>query len=440
MIGALIFCVLAASGMGKVFRQRLSQTWHCTLTKAQLTTSDLQHDQIPRNEQIKPENSLTTCISGYEGLEYLNNQSICTSDHADSMNEDPDSGNDHSISENYSISMNNHTISANDQLISENGQLSPSKQDENLGLENLPLLLDHVKEEVDDESENVRFDADVCDERAKEEEDTSMIYDLDTVAADTMVGADNECSIGADDVDHDKVMTLLKVNEHEGTDSDEYPFPCSMCSRAFETKNGLVQHQNKMHKHPGSKSQKYNDEYPFPCSMCSRGFETKNGLAQHQNKMHKHPGSKSQKYICRFCHKSFHRSRNPSKALFSHEARVCRKNPGSNANMTVRHLPSDEYPHACSMCSEAFKTETGLTQHQNRIHKCKEQSNTKLDIGALGMMVCSICGKYCLSERAFRLHRTQQHGITGNHSNSIFFCDLNIMQISNHICCNMVRI
>ncbi|XP_040072218.1 zinc finger protein 665-like isoform X4 [Ixodes scapularis] len=141
----------------------------------------------------------------------------------------------------------------------------------------------------------------------------------------------------------------------ERIDTDERPFKCLACPKAFRTKSSLKVHERY-----------HSDEKPFECPYCPKAFQTKSRLT-----VHKISHSDKRPFKCPSCPKAF--KSKPSLAM--HKRFHCDKRPFKcpscpkafkiNSHLTTHKLShSDERPFKCPTCLKAFQMKSSLAKHK----------------------------------------------------------------------------
>ncbi|XP_059137828.1 zinc finger protein 582 [Peromyscus eremicus] len=146
--------------------------------------------------------------------------------------------------------------------------------------------------------------------------------------------------------------------QHQRVHSGEKPYECKDCAKAFSRSSQLIEHQRI---HTGEK--------PYQCKDCGKAFNRISHLKVHHRI---HTGEKP--YLCKECGKTFsHRSQliqhqtvHTGKKLF--ECKDCGKafNQGSTL-IRHRRIHTGEKPYECKACGKTFRVNSQLKQHQ-RIH------------------------------------------------------------------------
>lgn len=204
----------------------------------------------------------------------------------------------------------------------------------------------------------------------------------------------------------------VEYKMHRKTHTIEKPHQCSMCGTAFTTKRNLEIH---ILKHDGKfqyecvpcnkrfymkihynhhMCQNHSDERPFKCEFCPKAFSLKKYLRMHFNKCHGPNKPKLKIRTCVACQKIFKeknkydahmfRMHNGPQPIYSTSTRPDEKaepnkiinckhcdqkflNPLSlKYHMSKSH--SDERTHQCTMCISSFTTEKYLQIHMDAVH------------------------------------------------------------------------
>ncbi|XP_076783699.1 zinc finger protein 582 [Arvicanthis niloticus] len=190
-----------------------------------------------------------------------------------------------------------------------------------------------------------------------------------------------------------------RLSQHENIHSGKKPYECKECGKAFNSGSNFIQHQRV---HTGEK--------PYACKDCAKAFSRSSQLIEHQRihtgekpyqcqecgkafsrishlKVHHRIHTGEKPYVCKECGKTFsHRSQliqhqtvHTGKKLF--ECKECRKafNQGSTL---IRHqrIHTGEKPYKCKACGKTFRVSSQLKQH-NRIHTGEKPYQ------------CKVCGK-----------------------------------------------
>ncbi|KAK9720360.1 Zinc-finger associated domain (zf-AD) [Popillia japonica] len=189
--------------------------------------------------------------------------------------------------------------------------------------------------------------------------------------------------------------TKQKLNSHRVRHTDERPFKCKICGKAFKQPLDVQQHEaghedtkrfvcdecGKSFKHKKTLSDHkigHTNQRNFECTTCGKRFMLKKCLDLH---MKKHLGLKP--YSCDICGKKFTVKMTWRNHLWIHTGEkpyaceICGKNFRQRACIT-RHMRihTGEAPYACKYCPEKFKYSQQL---QNHVMK-HEKNNAEFDV------------------------------------------------------------
>ncbi|XP_010584934.1 zinc finger protein 582 isoform X1 [Loxodonta africana] len=155
---------------------------------------------------------------------------------------------------------------------------------------------------------------------------------------------------------------------HQGIHTNEKPYKCKECGKAFKYGSRLIQHENI---HSGKK--------PYECKECGKAFNSGSNFIQHQRV---HTGEKP--YECKDCAKAFSRS----SQLIEHQrihtgekpyqCKECGKAFNRISHLKVHYrIHTGEKPYACKECGKTFSHRSQLIQHQTihtgkKLYECKE--------------------------------------------------------------------
>ncbi|XP_029426044.1 zinc finger protein 582 [Nannospalax galili] len=153
-----------------------------------------------------------------------------------------------------------------------------------------------------------------------------------------------------------------------GIHTNEKPYKCKECGKAFKYGSRLVQHENI---HSGKK--------PYECKECGKAFNSGSNFIQHQRV---HTGEKP--YECKDCAKAFSRS----SQLIEHQrihtgekpyqCKECGKAFNRISHLKVHYrIHTGEKPYVCKECGKTFSHRSQLIQHQTlhtgqKLYECKE--------------------------------------------------------------------
>ena len=134
-------------------------------------------------------------------------------------------------------------------------------------------------------------------------------------------------------------------------------FQCSLCSKTFGYKNGLIRHVRLTHV----------GEKPYQCNICQRRFGYKHILMEHQNL---HFGNRP--YACTLCDKRF----------------------AARSNL-IQHRLVHKKPLSCHMCNKRFDRDEQLRKH--------------LFAHPQSMLTCNFCGFAAVSQTDLNKHMMDKH-------------------------------
>ena len=163
-----------------------------------------------------------------------------------------------------------------------------------------------------------------------------------------------------------------KVCPDMRTHSNERPFSCTTCQKAFKAKSDLLKHTRS---HDGTKK-------PFLCNICGKIFSSESGFTYH---MCSHTGDKP--FQCTICNKSFTGRWQLSHHMQFHlgykplNCLMCEKVFADKTGLTD-HIwtHTGEKPFQCTFCDKAFNVKGNLSRH-TKIHTREEPFK------------CSVCNK-----------------------------------------------
>lgn len=139
-----------------------------------------------------------------------------------------------------------------------------------------------------------------------------------------------------------KELDSQLINEDDKVQNDNSSYPCSKCTRTFQTKYA-------MHRHLKTHTENNN----LICQICKRAFSRRTDVKRH---MTLHTGEKP--FKCVVCNASFTQSGTLAQHLRKHN------NVKEKPVKKCRRL--EERPHLCSLCGKSFKDSYSLTIHIRR--------------------------------------------------------------------------
>ncbi|KAH8353805.1 hypothetical protein KR084_002093, partial [Drosophila pseudotakahashii] len=171
----------------------------------------------------------------------------------------------------------------------------------------------------------------------------------------------------------DELDGMVDLQRHLLDKTQERPFKCSLCSKAFPL-NSILQRHIRIH----------TGERPFECSLCSKTFADNSTLWRH-SKMHAQRPNQ-----CSYCSRSFSNMIDLQSHLVLHtderpfKCSHCSK-AFSSTSILQRHLRTHtgERPFKCSLCLKTFADNSTLWRHsklhEQRPNQCSYCSRTFSD-------------------------------------------------------------
>ncbi|XP_046393914.1 oocyte zinc finger protein XlCOF6.1-like [Ischnura elegans] len=179
---------------------------------------------------------------------------------------------------------------------------------------------------------------------------------------------------------------LFCFRTHLHSHSERGPYACNQCTRTFNGKSDLVRH---LRLHSGEK--------PFSCERCGMTFRIRGQLNRH---LSVHTGKRE--LACGLCPKTFplgtniarHRAGHIVEAamLKRHKCEVCKRLFSRKTNLREhmkRHSVAKRAK--CHHCCRAFRTNSDLAKHVN-VHTREK------------LYICDACGKEFLRKGGVRRH------------------------------------
>uniref|UniRef100_A0A2S2QDV7 Zinc finger protein n=1 Tax=Sipha flava TaxID=143950 RepID=A0A2S2QDV7_9HEMI len=158
-----------------------------------------------------------------------------------------------------------------------------------------------------------------------------------------------------------KLATSLRVHNslHDGTISQESPFPCRECGKTFRNISYLYAH-----------CRIHWDDRPHVCGVCGSAFLHFSDLTVHRRK---HTGHRP--YECSVCGDSFSSAANRMVHMrihTGHRPYVCRECGRSfnQSHVLVEHVRvhTGQRPYECGLCEWTFVSSSSLRKHSLRKH------------------------------------------------------------------------
>jgi len=125
--------------------------------------------------------------------------------------------------------------------------------------------------------------------------------------------------------------------------TEEKPFECEYCNKAFPAASHLAHHR--MKKHRVNSKGELQPKIVFPCNYCGKILTTKPKLLAHVKVIHQ--GIKD--FTCNSCQKSF--------------------SSKSNLDIHIGSVHTGNLPYKCEFCSKSFARKNLLSAHRQTAHQ-----------------------------------------------------------------------
>ena len=202
---------------------------------------------------------------------------------------------------------------------------------------------------------------------------------------------------------------LQEPTSNQGEEFDEIkrPFYCSICDKAFATKQTLERHLVNFHNLSESKKLAFlqeptnNDANEFCCSICDKAFALKHTLERHIAKVHKIQDSSD---LIHWTEDSFNSDGNNSDEELLHQKKKIKLEPKWPKGTRCEIIRENH----CSICKKQFCTSTSLKNHMEKVHEGKKSTKPKL--------------KKTLERHVAALHKHEQY-LSTNHGEKVDLFD-----------------